>query len=524
MTQLSHLVSAQSVPEDMPRFESLVHMLQAAVDDVPDRLAVICDQERITYRQLGQATAALASALVDRGSRESRVAIIIPNAIEHVVAFFAAMAAGAQAAPVNPFFTPREMRKVLGGIDADILLCVSSTAEAAANMAEECAISHVINLDDEGWTLASLIEQAPEGLQQQHMPRYDDLALLVFTGGTTGIPKGVNHHHRTLMWSVLIHCTVWPVDIGNESILNVAPLFHIWGSGYGIIVNVFSQGTFVLIPRFDPDAVLGAIGEHKVTIFSGGPAPIYALLVGSDAASRADYSSLKYCLSGGAPCPEDLHKRWLELTGCPILEGWGMTEGAPFCVNPPVGLRKVLTVGPPAAETEIEIVDLEKGDTVLPRGESGEIRARGPQIMSGYRDNPEETATTLRDGWMHSGDIGYIDEDGYVCIVDRKKDMVIVGGYNVYPREIDELLFTHDKVYEASTVGRQDERMGEILIAFVVLNDGAAMTEDECLEYCRENLVKYKRPAAVQFVDELPRTAANKIDKITLRKVATEID
>ena len=325
------------------------------------------------------------------------------------------------------------------------------------------------------------------------------------------------------MWSVLLHCAVWPVDIGREVILNVAPLFHIWGLGYGVIVSVYAQATFVLIPRFDAAVVLRAIDEYKVTIFGGGPAPIYAGLVNSEAASEVDFSSLKYCLSGGAPCPEDLHRRWEKLTGCPISEGWGMTEGAPFCVNSAHVVHKLLTVGPPAHETEIEIVDLDTGTTVLPMGEAGEIRARGPQIMSGYRNAPEETAYALRDGWMHTGDIGFIDDDGYVHIVDRKKDMVIVGGYNVYPREIDELLFAHPKVREATTVGRPHERLGEVLVAFVVLDDGESLNADECLEYCRENLVKYKRPVAVQFLPELPRTAANKIDKISLRKAAAEI-
>jgi long-chain acyl-CoA synthetase len=522
--RLSHLASTAHVPDDMPRFESLVHMLQQAVAESAERTAVVCDGQQLSYRELGQATAGLASKLLDLGAKGSRVAIIAPNSIEHVVAFFAAMAAHAQAAPVNPFFTARELKKVLAGVEADVIVCVSSTRDMAAQMAAELGIGHVIDMHEDAWSIAACIASGPGGIGAEHLPAYDDLALLVYTGGTTGTPKGVNHHHRTLLWSTMLHCAVWPVDIGNEVLLNVAPLFHIWGLGYGVLVAVYSQATFVLIPRFEPQVVLGAIEEFEVTIFGGGPAPIYAGLVNSDTAAGIDFSSLKYCLSGGAPCPEDLHRRWEKLTGCPIFEGWGMSEGAPFCVNPAHGMRKLLTVGPPVPETAIEIVDIETGTKVLPLGESGEVRARGPQIMSGYRNNPGETALALRDGWMHTGDVGYIDEDGYLCLVDRKKDMVIVGGYNVYPREIDELLFAHPKVLEAAAVGRPHERLGEVLVAFVALAPGAAMSEEECLEYCRQNLVKYKRPVAVQFVDQLPRTMANKIDKIRLREVATGID
>jgi long-chain acyl-CoA synthetase len=520
----SHIESTRHVPDEMPRFESLVHMLQCAVEESPERLAIVCGEDRLSYRELGQAAAGLASRLAELGVAGSRVAILMPNSVEHVVAFFAAMAAHAQAAPANPFFTARELSKVMAGMDAAVLVCISSTREMADKMASELGIPHVIDMHDEEWSVASCIGHGTGGLQPGQMPAYDDLALLIYTGGTTGTPKGVNHHHRTLMWSILLHCAVWPVDIGHEVILNVAPLFHIWGLGYGVVVSVYSQGTFVLIPRFDAAQVLRAIDDYQVTIFGGGPAPIYAGLVNSDVAKDVDFSSLKYCLSGGAPCSEDLHRRWEKLTGCPISEGWGMSEGAPFCVNSAHVVHKLLSVGPPVPETEIEIVDLESGTTVLPMGEPGEIRARGPQIMSGYRNSPEETAHALRDGWMHTGDIGFIDEDGYVHIVDRKKDMVIVGGYNVYPREIDELLFAHPKIREATTVGRPHERLGEVLVAFVVLDNGEILDEEQCLSYCRENLVKYKRPVAIRFLEELPRTAANKIDKISLRKAATQID
>jgi long-chain acyl-CoA synthetase len=240
-------------------------------------------------------------------------------------------------------------------------------------------------------------------------------------------------------------------------------------------------------------------------------------LFASEFFKEADFSNLQYCLSGGAPCPQELHRQWLARTGCPLLEGWGMTEGAPFCLNPLDGKRKVLTVGNPVPETQVEIVDVESGDRVLPLGETGEIRVKGPQIMRGYRNNPEETRQTLRDGWVYTGDIGFIDDEGFVSLVDRKKDMILVGGYNVYPRDVDETLFSHPKIREAATVGKPHERLGEVVVAFVVLAAGESMTENEFFAYCEESMVKYKRPVEVHFVDALPRTPTNKIDRPAIR-------
>jgi len=520
MTRRARSGPVQTVPDSYPRYESLVHMLAAAAAERPEQTAIICGDTTLDYADLGRAAAGLADRITESVGPGSLVAVMVPNSAETVVAVFGAMAAHCQAAQINPFYTERELDKVIGGIEPSIVVCVDATRDLAAGQAEKLGLPAPINLSESADGIPALVAAGGTGLSGRHMPRTDDLALLLFTGGTTGKPKGVNHHHRTLVWSTLLHCSVWPINPGREVVLNVAPLFHIWGLGYGVLVSVFAQSTFVLIPRYEPDVVLRAIEDHSVTIFGGGPAPIYAGLLASAIVGDVDFSSLRYCLSGGAPCPAELHRNWHKLTGCALFEGWGMTEGAPFCLNPADGVRKLMSVGRPVPETTIEVVDLETGSRVLDIGEAGEVRVRGPQVMSGYRNEPEETRIALRDGWLYTGDIGYIDEDGYLFLVDRKKDMVIVGGYNVYPREIDELLFQHPRILEASTVGRPDDRLGEVLVAFVAPRNGEELTEDDVLEYCRTNLVKYKRPVAVHFVDSLPRTAANKIDKISLRKQA----
>ena len=493
-------------------------MFLAAVDAFPHVDAVIYEERRITYAEFGRAVAGLAERLRQAGAkRGERVILLMPNSIEMDVALMAVMAGGAQVAPINPFLTPHELSKQLVDVDACAIISEAATAQKAAALAKEFRISTEIVLGEGGVTLDVWTKDAALALDRNALPQADDFCLLIFTGGSTGIPKGVNHTHRGMLWSVVQHVTVWPGTYGGERFLNVAPMFHIWGLGYAAWVPIFMQSTLVMIPRYDPDKVVQALSTHKITIFAGGPAPIYMGLMQSPFFKGADLSNLRYCPSGGAPCPAELHREWRERVGQPLLEGWGMTEGAPFCLNLYDGERKLLSVGRPVPGTELQIVDLEKGDTVLPQGERGEVRVRGPQLMTGYRKRPEETAQALRDGWMHTGDIGYVDKDGYLYLVDRKKDMVIVGGFNVYPREVDEVLFKHPKIREAATVGKPDSRLGEVLVAFVVLHAGHSMSEQEFFDYCKEEMVKYKRPVEVHFIDALPRTGTNKINRIALR-------
>jgi long-chain acyl-CoA synthetase len=502
----------------LPQHESLVHMLLAAVEAQPSLPAVIYEDQRITYAEFGRAAAGLAMRLEKAGAkRGERVILLMANSIEMDVAVMAVMATGAQVAPVNPFLTLPELKRQLGELSACAIVGDKLSEEKTAAVAAEFAIATRLTLGQGGTTLDAWKADKSLALDRSRLPKLDDIALLLFTGGSTGVPKGVNHTHRGLLYSILQHVTVWPCKFGQERFLNVAPMFHIWGLGYSAWVPIYTHSTLVMVPRYDADKVVRGLSEHRITIFAGGPAPIYMGLLASPEFAKADLSQLHYCPSGGAPCPEELHREWLEKTGQPILEGWGMTEGAPFCLNPYDGRRKLLSVGNPVPGTELQVVDLEEGERVLPLGERGELRVRGPQLMTGYRNQPEETARALRGGWVYTGDIGYADADGFVFLVDRKKDMVIVGGFNVYPREVDEVLFKHPKIREAATVGKRDPRLGEVLVAFVVLDEGASLTKEEFFDYCKDEMVKYKRPVDVHFVDSLPKTGTNKINRRALR-------
>jgi long-chain acyl-CoA synthetase len=506
---------------DLPFHESLVHMLWHAVEGRPDTTAVIVRDQSISYRELGRATNGLAALLRGLVSESGPIVLLMPNSIEMDVALMAVMSTGAQVAPVNPFFTVAEILKVLDGFEARAIVCDATTRAKADAVATKIGVALVVTVGDDGESIAQWAGDAALDARPERMPSADDPALSIFTGGSTGIPKGVDHTHRGLMWGFVQHVSVWPIPFGEGIFLNVAPMFHIWGLGYATWVPIYTAGTLVMIPKYEPDEVVRGLAEHRVTIFAGGPAPIYLGLLTSPLFDEVDLSALEYCISGGAPVPEDLHHEWLAKTGCPLLEGWGMSEGAPFCLNPYEGERRLLSVGNPVPETTVEVVDLETGTRVLPMGEAGEVRVKGPQLMTGYHDKPEETANALRDGYMYTGDIGRVDEDGFLYLVDRKKDMILVGGYNVYPREIDEVLFNHPAIREAATVGRRDDRLGEVVVAFVALEKGADFDEAAFFAYCRENLVKYKRPVSVTFIDALPRTGTNKIDRITMRKMAS---
>jgi long-chain acyl-CoA synthetase len=517
-------LSAQIDP-GLARHPSMVHAFQAALRERPNALALVCGERRLSYAQLGRAVAGLAARLEELDVTGTCVALALANSVEAVVAVLAAWTAGAQIAPINPFFTPPELEVVLREARPRLVIAGPEAREKLQALGQAIGGAQLWCFGDTGPTGLGLDAwlAVPAEPACARGPETDAPALLIFTGGTTGEPKAVEHSHRSLMVSVLQHCSVWPVPPGVDRFLSVAPIFHIWGLSYATLVPLYAQGTLVIVPRYQPEEVLRVLERERISVFGGGPAPIYMGLLQSPSFAGTNFSSLRYCLSGGAPCPEELHRAWLAGTGCPLLEGWGMSEAAPLCLNRPDGLRKLLSVGRPVPDTEVEVVDLETGSHRLPRGEAGEVRVRGPQLMQGYYGRPEATREVLRDGWLYTGDIGYLDADDYLFLVDRKKDMIIVGGYNVYPRQIDEVLFKHPAIAEAATVGRSDARLGEALVAFVVLRPGATLSEAEFFEYCRANLVKYRRPVAVNFVDALPRTNARKLDKRALRARAASL-
>jgi long-chain acyl-CoA synthetase len=305
------------IDTDLPFHESLVHMLWHAVERQPDTTAVILRDRSITYREFGRAANGIANLLYGLDIEPGPIVVLMPNSIEMDVVLMAVMSTGAQVTPINPFFTVAEICKVLNGFGVTAIVCDTTTRDKAVAVAEAIGIDKLVTIGDQGEPLTQWTGNAALDARPDRMPSADDFALSILTGGSTGIPKGVNHTHRGLMWSFVQHVSVWPIPFGEGVFLNVAPMFHIWGLGYATWVPIYTAGTLVMIPKYDPDEVVRGLAENRVSIFAGGPAPIYMGLLTSPEFDRVDLSALKYCISGGAPCPEDLHHEWLARVGCP---------------------------------------------------------------------------------------------------------------------------------------------------------------------------------------------------------------
>jgi long-chain acyl-CoA synthetase len=439
-------------------------MLAAAAAARPDAEALVCGERRLSYSEYANAVASFAAKL-----QGERIATLMPNSIEACVAMFGVFAGGAQLVPLNPLYTPREVDEIV----------------------EDAAAAEVVQKI-----------QLKDGNSPLRLPNPESLALLQYTGGTTGKPKGVNLTHRAIATNVAQREALLPTAMDRERILCVMPLFHSYAMAMGLFLAANCRGTLVIVERYRPETVLELIAKERITIFPGGPT-LFTSLLGHPDFARTDWSSVHTCYSGSAALPEETLKRWRDAVGAPVYEGYGQTEAGPvLSFNPARGVTKPGSVGIPVPQTEIRIV-------------GGEILARGPQLMQGYRNRPQETAEALRDGWLHTGDLGELDADGYLYVRGRKKDMVIVGGFNVYPREVEEVLCSHPAVSEAAVVGGPDPYWGECLHAYVALREPA--TGDALLAFCKERLARYKIPATLEILDSLPKTSVNKLDKLALK-------
>jgi len=341
----------------------------------------------------------------------------------------------------------------------------------------------------------------------------------LYTGGTTGTPKGAMLTHRNLVTNAHQSAGWNPTPAGDiPSIVGVLPLFHSYAMTAVMNASMLLGRRMVLLPRFETEAVLKAIHRHRPSQFAGVPT-MYNALCSHPRAARYNLRSILACTSGAAPLPAEVQSRFERVTGVPLIEGYGLTEASPIThITPLGGLHKPGSIGVPVSDTEARIVDLETGTRVLTPGELGELVIRGPQVMAGYWDRPEETALTLRDGWLYTGDIATMDADGFFFVVDRKKEMLITGGFNVYPREIEDVLYAHPSVLEAALIGIRDPHRGEVGKAFVVLRPGARETGDELIAYCREHMAPYKVPVTIEFRQRLPKSLIGKV----LRRVLAE--
>ncbi len=502
-------------------FATIVDALVYAVDNAGDATALIFEDKELTYLEYGKNVAGIAGKLASIGVKKGdRVAIAAATSSDVPQLVFGILTAGGQVVMINPLYTAREVEPLLDISEPKYIFCDNSAIDVGASLAAEKNIGLIDisqGLDD--WldnSAGDLPSDLPSDFPTE-LPEAEDPALILFTGGTTGISKGVPHTHAEIIAAMKISNQTWPYEPESEIVLSVPPLFHIVGHYHSIYQSVYRRVTVMFLPRFHPDEVFAAFKKHPITVFIIGVATAYSALMKHPEFDNIDFSNVKYCAGGGAPLAVKTREEWESRTGVPALEGYGMTEGAPHCSNSFRKPGKDLSAGQPLEGVEFQIVDVETGTKEMPTGESGEIRVKGPHITKGYLNNKEATDAAFRDGWLYTGDIAYKDEDNFVFIVDRSKDMALVSGFNVFPREIDEVLIAHPKILEAAAVGVPDDYRGEVIKAYVVARDGETLEEQEVLDYCGENLVKYKVPAVVEFLDTLPKTPVGKIDKKQLK-------
>ncbi len=498
---------------------NLATMLRESALANPDKPLAHVNDLSFSYAQVDEISGRVASALLGLGLEPGdKVAVQLPNIPQFLFTYFGILKAGLVMVPLNPLLRSPEIAYHLSDSDSRLLVTFEMFAEEAFRGAQEAGgvPTYVVNLpgNDErpdGTEHYDLMYFA-EDTRELHPTNADDTAVLLYTSGTTGQPKGAELTH----FQLYMNCTVAGDLFGFEDDdigVAVLPLFHVFGLSSVLNVCVRYGGTLVLVPRFEMEPVVEAIERHRATIFSGVPTMYFALLE-MDTSGR-DLSSLRVGVSGGAAIPGEVIRAFEDkFPGVVILEGYGLSESASTTTfNVSAERRKVLSIGKPIWGVDVRVVD--EDDKELPPGEEniGEIVIRGHNIMKGYYKKPEATAEAFRNGWFHTGDLAYRDEDGYLFIVDRKKDLVIRGGYNVYPREVEEVLYAHPAVAEAAVVGRPDDRLGEEVVAFVSLKPGSSATEEELVGWCKERLAAYKYPRAITFADDLPKGPTGKILK-----------
>jgi long-chain acyl-CoA synthetase len=515
------------------------HFLFEQVAQNPDRTALIFQGRPTSYRELGTQIDAFAAALIRKGLQKGdRIAIMLPNLPQAVIAIYGAMRAGLTPALINPMYTPQEIQHALDESGAQAIVFLDLFWPRVAQVK---AVPHRIwtGVQDalgfplsflyklkakppkvpaaEAHHLKELLAAPTSGFTPVPVNPSQDAAVLIFTGGTTGLAKGVHLTHSNLIANLMQIIEWVPRERDQvDRVLLVLPVFHSFAFTAGLGYALACGSTAILMPKPDPDQTLKLVEKYKVTILPGVPT-LYTSLLQHPRVSEFDLQSLRVCISGAAPLPVELLQRFETMTGARILEGYGLTETSPVThCNPWNGQRIPGSVGLPLPDTEVRIVDLETGADLGPNQE-GEVLIRGPQVMKGYWGRPAETEAVLKDGWLYTGDIGKVDENGYLYIVDRKKDLVISSGFNVYPREIDEVFYQHPAVLEACAIGVPDEYRGEAIKVFVVKRPGMEVTEQDLINHCRERLAAYKRPREVQFVDSLPKSIIGKVLRKELR-------
>ncbi|WP_363464569.1 long-chain-fatty-acid--CoA ligase [Halogeometricum borinquense] len=514
---------------------NMVQDIAATAESSPDETAVGFRGQEWSYEQLWGMVSRFAAGLEDHGVEPGdRVAVYLPNLPQFVTVFQGTLHAGGIVVPMNPQYKTREISHLLGDSGATIVVALADLVPFVDSVRDETDVEHVVSVGGEAEGAIPFEEfLADEGTEIVERDD-DDVAVQPYTSGTTGKPKGVLLTHHNLAWDARATAKLMPDGVRpDDKFLGVLPLFHIYGMTVTMIATLFEGGSYYPLPSWDAAESLALIESEELTVLHGVPA-MFNDLINFEDADEYDTSSIRFANSGGSSLPIEVMRQFESLFGVELYEGYGLTEGSPVTHANYPGTRRPGSIGKPLDGLDARIVDesfedvppVEKGpvnEAEIDLDEiTGELVIHGPNVMKGYHGLPDanEKAFTEADGkrWYHTGDIGYRDEDDFYYIVDREKHMIVTGGYNVYPREIEELLFEHPDIADAAVVGIPDERRGETVKAFVVPSPDAEVTPEAVKAYCLENLAEYKHPREVSFIDELPRTTTGKVQKFELRE------
>ena len=510
--------------------QPVYQILNQAALQFSDRPAVVFGNTTLTYSEIKSQVDRLATSLAGLGIRKGdRVGIMLPNCPQYLVSFFAIARLGAIVVNVNPLYTPREVEMVACDSGMRAIILLDALVGIVQHIQSESQIEHLITVNLHNSSTGNQaagstppvtlsFEYLIAGVKDPALPRVEidpseDVAVLQYTGGTTGLPKGAMLTHANL-FAATVQCSLWSsqfIDRGNERFLLVLPFFHVYGLVVGTIFGMWCGAMLILIPKFDVNLLLAAIERHRPTFFPGVPT-LFISLLNHPGAKSAGLDRVRRFNSGSAPLPLEVLEQFEQMSGAVLYEGYGMTETASLAITTPTySKRKPGSIGVPVTGTACKIVDLKSGEREMPVGEAGELCLRGPQVMKGYWNKPRETAAAIRDGWLYTGDVARMDEDGYFTIVQRKTDMIIVSGFNVYPTEIEDVLFTHPAVREVAAIGVPCSYRGEAVKAFVILKPGVTADSEELIDYCRSRLARYKVPSIIEFVESLPMSAIGKV-------------
>lgn len=529
-----------AVPRKIEYPKTPLHeLLEKAAKAYPTKTAIAYGEREITYAELNSLSSRFAAALSKLGiEKGERVALFLPNIPQFVIAYYGILKTGAVLTAISPLHKEREVAYQLNDAEAGTIIALDTLYPILANIRKETMLKHVILTGVEEYVYKTanthrancetlnvrsfqiLLEETSAEPPRVHINPEEDLAALQYTGGTTGTAKGAMLTHLNLVSNAIAFAT-WIKGTAEDTFLAALPLFHIYGMTTSMNAPISLAAKIVLLPRFEPAAALEAIQRHKATVFCGVPT-MYSLLLANPVLGNYNLTSIRVCISGASPLPLQIQKRFMEVTGGFLAEGYGLTEASPVTHCNPVDITmrtvRVGSIGLPLPDTDARIVDVETGEKTLTPGETGELAVKGPQVMKGYWKRPEETALVLRGGWLLTGDIARMDEDGYFYITDRKKDLIKYKDYSVYPRELEDVLYEHPAVKLCAVIGKPSPTVGEIPKAFIVLKDGVTASEAEIMEFVKAKVATYKIIREVEFRKELPISPAGKV----LRRVLQE--